>query len=183
MSPNQIIIIIIIINIQKLQRVQILLPEPSHKLQSISMSLQFSKIFTGSLSLNGLSTKFLFSLSRPSWMASPLICINCLYLRHIIYQPEHLGLLLFSFQEPEHRLVSERSLLLLQGYGTHCLLLYAQQPLFLLFDLNSKLTSSKLPFLPRLFSLLPDWYYGLIHWIIHVWAPSNDILHILDTAQ
>ena len=80
-------------------------------------------------------------------------------------------------------LVSARSLLLLQGYGTHCLLLYAQQPPFLLFDLNSKLTSSKLPFLPRLFSLLPDWYYGLMHWVIHVWAPSNDILYILDTAQ
>ena len=72
------------------------------------------------------------------------------------HQPDHLELLLFSFQEPEHRLVSVRSLLLLQEYGTHCLLLYAQQPAFLLFDLNSKLTSSKLPFLPRLFSLLPD---------------------------
>ena len=67
-----------------------------------------------------------------------------------------------------HRLVSARSLLLLQGYGTHCLLLYAQQPPFLLSDLNSKLTSSKLPSLPRLFSLLPDWYYGLMHWVIHV---------------
>ena len=57
---------------------KILLRGPSHKLQSISTSLQFSKIFTGSLSLNGLSIKFLFSLSRPSWMASPLICINML---------------------------------------------------------------------------------------------------------
>ena len=149
---------------------KILLRGPSHKLQSISTSLQFSKISTGSLSLDGLSIKFLFSLSRPSWMASPLICINILYLRHIIHQPDHPRLLLFSFQEPEHRLVSVRSLLLLQGYGTHCLLLYAQQRPFLLFDLNSKLTSSKLPFLPRLFSLLPDWYYGLMHWVIHVWA-------------
>ena len=162
---------------------KILLRGPSHKLQSITTSLQFSQISTSSLSLNGLSVKFLFSLSRPSWMASPLICINILYLRHIIHQPDHPRLLLFSFQEPEHRLVSARSLLLLQGYGTHCLLLYAQQPPFLLFDLNSKLTSSKLPFLPRLFSLLSDWYYGLMHWVIHVWAPSNDNLYILDTAQ
>ena len=91
---------------------KILLREPSHKLQSISTSLQFSKISTGSLSLNGLSIKFLFSLSRPSWIASPLICINILYLRHIIHQPDHPRLLLFSFQEPEHRLVSARSLLL-----------------------------------------------------------------------
>ena len=159
---------------------KILLRRPSHKLQSISTSLQFSKISTGSLSLNGLSIKSLFSLSRPSWMASPLIFINIVYLRHITHQPDHLKLLLFSFQELEHRLVSARSLLLLQGYGT--LLLYAQQPP-LLFDLNSKLTSSKLPFLPRLFSLLPDWYYGLMHWVIHVWAPSNDILYILDTVQ
>ena len=169
-------------NIQKLQREQNLLRGPSHKLQSISISLQFSKIFTGSLSLNRLSIKFLFSLKKPSWMASLLICINILYLRHITHQPDHLELLLFSIQEPE-RLVSARSLLLLQGYGTHCLLLYAQQPPFLLFDLNSKLTSSKLLFLPRLFSLLPDWYYGLMHWIIHVWATSNDILYILDMAQ
>ena len=162
---------------------KILLRGPSHKLQSISTSLQFSQISTGSLSLNGLSIKFLFSLSRPSWMAIPLSCINIWYLRHIIHQPDHPRLLLFSFQEPEHRLVSARSLLLLQGYGTHCLMLYAQQRPFLLFDLNSKLTSSKLPSLPRLFSLLPDWYYGLMHWVIHVWAPSNDIFYILDTAQ
>ena len=97
------------------------------------------------------------------------------------FKLDHLEPLLFSFQEPEDWLVSAHSLLLLQGYGTHCLLLYAQQPPFLLFDLNLKLTSSKLPFLPRLFSLLPDWYYGLMHWIIHVWAPSNDISSILDT--
>ena len=116
-------------------------------------------------------------------MASLLICIDILYLSHITHQPDHLELLLFSFQEPEHRLVSARSLLLLQGYGTHCLLLYAQQPPFLLFDLNSKLTSSKLPFLTRLFSLLSDRYDGLMHWIIHVWAPSKDILFILDTVQ
>ena len=144
---------------------KILLRGPSHKLQSISTSLQFSKISTGSLSLNGLSIKFPFSLSRPSWMASLLICINISYLRHITHQPDHPRLLLFSFRELEHRLVSARSLLLLQGYGTHCLLLYAQQPPFLLSILNSKLTSSKLPFLPRLFSLLPDWYYGLMHWL------------------
>ena len=144
---------------------KILLRGPSHKPQSISTSLQFSKIFTGSLSLNGLSIKFLFSLSRPSWMASPLICINILYLRHIIHQPDHPRLLLFSFQEPEHRLVSARSLLLLQGYGTHCLLMYAQQPPFLLFDLNSKLTFSKLPFLldSSLFCRtdIMDWCIGL----------------------
>ena len=36
---------------------KILLRGPSHKLQSISTSLQFSKISTGSLSLNGLSIK------------------------------------------------------------------------------------------------------------------------------
>ena len=79
--------------------------------------------------------------------ASPFICINCLYLRHITHQPDHFGLLLFSFQDLEHRLINARSLSLLQGYGTHCLLLYAQQPPFLHFDLNSKLTSLKLPFL------------------------------------
>ena len=77
--------------------------------------------------------KSLFSLSKPSWMASLLTCIKCLYLRHITYQPDHLGLLLFLFQELEHRLVSAHSMSLLQGYGIHCLLLYAQQPMFLLF--------------------------------------------------
>ena len=41
---------------------EILLLKPSHKLQSISTCLlQFSKIFTGSLSLNGLSIKFLLT--------------------------------------------------------------------------------------------------------------------------
>ena len=53
-------------NIQNSSVFKILLLGPSHKLQSISTSLQFSKISTGSLSLNGLSVKFLFSLSKPS---------------------------------------------------------------------------------------------------------------------
>ena len=50
---------------------KILLLVPSHKLQSISTSLQFSKIFTGSLSLNGLIIKSLLIIfqSYHEWPA------------------------------------------------------------------------------------------------------------------
>ena len=48
---------------------KILLLGPSHKLQSISMSLQFSKIFIGSLSLNGLSIKFSSHQNHHEWPA------------------------------------------------------------------------------------------------------------------
>ena len=48
--------------------------------------------------------------SKTIMNGQPSICINILYLRHIIHQPDHPRLLLFSFQELEHRLVSARSL-------------------------------------------------------------------------
>ena len=90
---------------------KILLLVPSHKLQSISMSLQFS---TGFLSLNYHSQVIEYKISlltfKSSWMSSLFTCINCLYLWHIIHQADHLGLLFFLFQELEHRLVNAHPL-------------------------------------------------------------------------
>ena len=77
---------------------KILLRGPSHKLQSISTSLQFSKIFTIFLSLNGFSIKISLLTFKTIMNGQPSYLHQLLipqYTSDTNHRPDHLELLLF----------------------------------------------------------------------------------------